>query len=250
MEQQSQDSQGQSAPPSAAAYSPMNAMVDIIAGPSQAIDGIRGHNGWMWWPLLTTFAVTIGITVFYTLWVDFPWLVEETIRALPADTPPENEDAIRDFMSPNKQAMFGVVGIILITFIIYALQAVYLNLVTKMAVGDQFKFGDWFAFSAWTGFVGIFNSIIMLGVILTSSSNQVGQESLLPLSFNTLFIHAAPGEPWFTWGNSLTLVNIWILVLMAIGYSRWTKASIGKSFAITSAPWIALFGIWALTIGG
>jgi hypothetical protein len=246
MEQQNQDPQASST----ATYSPINAMMDIIAAPGQAMDGVRGHNGWMWWPLLTTFIVSIGATVFYALWVDFPWLIEETIRALPPESTPETEDAVRDFMSPNKQAMMGAVGIVIVTFLIYAIQSVYLNLVTKMTVGDQFKFGDWFSFSVWTGFVGIFNSIIMLGVLLSSSTNQVGQESLLPLSFNTLFIHAAPGEPWFTWGNSLTLVNIWMLALMAIGYQRWTKASLGKSIAVTSAPWVALFGVWALTISG
>jgi len=244
MEQQDQAPQAQAA----TGYSPMKAMMDIIAAPGQAMDGVRGHNSWLWWPLLTSLLVTIAITILYVMWVDFPWLIEETIRSLPADSPPESADAVRDFMSPNKQMMFAVLGLTVVTFIIYAVQSAYLNIITKFTVGDQFKFGDWFSFSAWTAFPGIFGAIIMLGVILTSGSNQVGQQDLVPLSFNTLFIHAEPGEPWFTWGNSISLINIWMLVLMSIGYSRWTGASLVKSTAITWAPWVAMFGIWALMI--
>jgi Yip1-like protein len=250
MDPQSSDPQGQPGSQGTAAYTPFNAMMDIIAAPGQAMDGVRGHNSWLWWPLLTTIILSIAVSVFYVFWVDFPWLIEETIRALPADSPPETEQAVRDFMSPDKQAMFSVIGITLITFVIYAVQALYLNLVTKMSVGDQFKYGDWFSFSAWTAFVGVFNIIIMFGVILSANTNQLAQQDLVPLSFNSLFIHAEPGDPWFTWANSLTLVNIWTLVLMSIGYNRWTQASMAKSTVITWAPWVALFGVWALTVSG
>lgn len=231
-----------------AKYTPFNAMMDIIAAPGTAMDGVRGHNSWLWWPLLVSVGVAIAGAVYYAFWVDFPWLVEETIRALPEDSPPESADQIRDFMSPAFQAGSAAIAVPIITLIIYAIQALYLNLVTKMTGSDEFGFGDWFSFSAWTAFPNMFNSLIMFGVLLTASTNQVGQESLLPLSMNTLFIGAAPGDPWFTWGTSLTLVNIWVLVIMGIGYQRWTKASLGKSMAITWAPWVLLFGGWAAMV--
>ena len=87
-----------------------------------------------------------------------------------------------------------------------------------------------------------------LVVIAMADNNQVGQGDLVPLSMNNLFIHASPGDPWFTWGISLGLVNIWMLVLMSIGYARWTGASMVKSSIIAVLPWAAIFGIWAAII--
>ncbi len=229
-------------------YSAFSAMLDIFAAPRKAMEGVRGHKAWLWWPLSINLLLTVGVSLYYVNWVDFPWLIEETIRALPDDAPAEAAEGIRGFMSPARQSLFSVLGIVVITFLIFTIQAVYLNLISKLTSGDKFGFGDWFSFSAWTSFVGVLNAIIMFGVILTADSNQLPQQDLLPLSFNSLFIQAEPGEPWFNWGNSITLINVWMLVLMAIGYNCWTKASMVKSAAITWAPWVLVFGIWAALI--
>jgi len=85
-------------------------------------------------------------------------------------------------------------------------------------------------------------------VILLADSNQVTAESLQVLSVNNLLLHAEPGDPWFRWGNSLTLVNLWMLALMSIGYARWTGASMLKSAIIACLPWVLIFGIWAAMI--
>jgi hypothetical protein len=229
-------------------YTVFNAMVDIVAAPGKALDQVKDRTRWLWWPLLIILLVSAGSLAFYNYWVDFDWLIDETIRALPADTPPEAGDRVRDFMSPGTNTMTGIIAIVVITFIIYSVQAVYLNLANKVTTGAEIRYGQWFSFSAWTGFVGVFNSLIMLIVIAMADNNQVGQSDLVPLSMNSLFIHASPGDPWFTWGISLGLVNIWMLVLMSLGYARWTGASMVKSSIIAVLPWAAIFGIWAAII--
>lgn len=229
-------------------YSVFNAMVDIIAAPGKALVEIREHTAWLWWPLLLSLVVGIGATAYYIAWVDFDWLIEDTVRSLGPDAPPEAADQIRSFMSPAKSIAFGAAGIVAFTAVIYLAQSVYLHLATKLASDAEIRFGQWFAFSAWTGFVGIFNSLLVFGVVLTADSNQLPQQELMPLSMNQLFIHAAPGEPWFTWGNSLSLANLWIFALMCLGYARWTGASMMKSAIVVLLPWVALFGIWAALI--
>ena len=49
-------------------------------------------------------------------------------------------------------------------------------------------------------------------------------------------------------GGALNLTNLWMLVLMSIGYSRWTGASMTKSAIIASLPWVLIFGVWAAMI--
>jgi hypothetical protein len=81
-----------------------------------------------------------------------------------------------------------------------------------------------------------------------SDSNQLSQQGLQVLSINSLFVHASAGDPWFTWASSLTLINVWTLFLMSIGYARWTGAGIVKSSIIACLPWVLIFGIWAIMI--
>ena len=76
----------------------------------------------------------------------------------------------------------------------------------------------------------------------------MAENSYSVLSLNSLLVHASPGEPWFRWASSLTLINFWMIFLMSIGYARWTGASMMKSTIIAVLPWAAIFGIWATMI--
>lgn len=233
----------------AAAYTVFNAMVDIIAAPSRALDEIRQHPRWCWWPLLLLLTVTIGAFAWYYTWVDFDWLVNDTIRqAINGGAPPEQAEQIRAFMSPTRQLLFTTIGIVLFSLCVYAIQAVYLHLVNKIVGDPSLGYGQWFSFSVWTGFVGIVNGVVMLVVILLADSNQLPVDRLVPLSMNSLFIQAEAGDAWFTWGNSLTLVNFWMLWLITVGFSRWTRSSMAKSALVAVTPWALIFGIWAILI--
>jgi len=50
----------------------------------------------------------------------------------------------------------------------------------------------------------------------------------------------------YTWASSISLVSIWTVVLISIGYARWTGAEIMKSTIIAALPWVLIFGIWGL----
>jgi len=228
-------------------YGVSNALIDIIAAPGKALDEVKTRVSWLWAPLGITLVLTIAAVVSYNLWVDFDWLVEETIRtALPPGSDPAAAAPIRSFMKPAVMIVSGVAGVIGVTLFIYLLQSLYLHLVNKAAGDPSLSFGQWFAFSAWTAFPGVFGAVAMFVVMLLAENNQVGQAELSPLSLQSLFIHAEPTSPWFIWGSSLQLTNFWMLALMTIGFMRWTGSSLLKSALIACAPWVLLFGIWGV----
>lgn len=229
-------------------YTPFNAMVDIVAAPGRALDAIKPHTSWFWWPLLVSVLVACAAFAYYYTWVDFDWLVDETIAALPAENRAEAADGVRAFMSPTSSIVTTCLAIVIMTFLIYAIQSAYLHVVTKLATSAEIGYGQWFNFSAWTAFVNVIGSIAIFVVIFLADNKQLGQDALSPFSMNSLFIHANMGDPWFNWGNSLSLVNIWILFLMSIGYARWTGSSIVKSTIIAVLPWALIFGVWAVLI--
>ena len=227
-------------------YSVFNAMVDIVAAPGKALDEIRLHTSWLWWPLLITVLLASGMMIYYYSWVDFPWLVEETIRQVPAENRAESADAIRKFMSVGTSTWTTVIAIVIMSFVIYTIQATYLHLANKLTTGAEIGFGKWFSFSVWTAFVGVFGPLAAFVVIFMADSNQLATQDLQVLSLNSLLIHASAGDPLFTWASSLTLINFWTLFLMSIGYARWTGAGIVKSTIIAVLPWVLIFGVWGL----
>ncbi len=226
-------------------YSVFNAMIDIIASPGKALDEIRPHTSWLWWPLLISIVLAAGLFAYYYSWVDFPWLVDETIRQLPAENRAESAEAIRKFMQQGQTMWFTLAGVVVMSFVIYTILAVYFHLVNKMTSGAEIGFGQWFSFSVWVSFVGIFGSIAALIVIATADSNQLASTSLQPLSLNALLVKASPGDTWHTWASSLSLVTFWTIFLSAMGFGRWTGASTTKSWVVAILPWALIFGFWA-----
>lgn len=227
-------------------YSIFNAMVDIIAAPGKALDEIKLHTSWLWWPLLISVLLASGLMLYYYNWVDFPWLIEETIRQLPAEDRAEAAGPIRQFMSAGTSSWTTVIAIVVMSLIIYAIQATYLHLANKLTTGAEIGFGQWFSLSVWTGFVSVFDALAAFVMIFMAGSNQLAAEKLQVLSLNSLLVHASAGDPLFTWASAISLVSIWTIVLASIGYARWTGAEIVKSAIIVALPWVLIFGVWGL----
>lgn len=227
-------------------YSVFNAMTDIVASPSSAFDHIKEHTSWLWWALLVNLLLGMAVYAYYYSWVDFPWMVEETIRNVPAENRAEAAESIRQFMKPTTTIIFTLALIAVITFVTYIAHAVYLNLANKMTIGADIRFGQWFSFTSWVNFVGVFASLAALVVILMADNNQLASTDLQPLSLNALLVHARPGETWATWATTLSLISVWSIFLTAVGFRRWTGASTSKSWVIAVLPWVVIFGIWAL----
>ncbi len=229
-------------------YSVINAMVDIIASPTRALDEIRGHTAWLWVPLIISMVVSCAAFAFYYSWVDFDWLVEETIAGLPPESRAEAAPGVRSFMSPTSSIAITIASIVFVTFVLYALFAAYYHLVAKIATSAELKYGQWFSLNVWAGFPQIFGAIAMFVVILMADSNQLAQHKLSPLSFNEIFIHAEPGDKWFNWGNAVHLLQLWSLYLVALGFSRWTGSSLVKGLVVAAIPLVLIYGIWAALV--
>jgi len=226
-------------------YSIFNALGDIIAAPGTALEQIRSRTSWLWWPLLINLVLGVAAALYYVYWVDFPWLVDDVIAHLPQGSGSQAADAIHKFMSPGKNAITSGVGITVVTFLIYTLEAAYFHLANKLGSGADVGFGQWFSLASWSGFVNVFGALAVFVVILTASTNQLPQQALSPLSLNGLVIHAEPGQPWFTWGSSLSLLTFWNIILLGMGYARWTGSPTPKAMLVTLIPWVLIFGAWA-----
>lgn len=229
-------------------YTVVNAMIDIIAAPTRALDEIRNHTAWLWIPFLLVIGLSSGAFVYYFNWVDFDWLVEETIRGLPAESRSEAAPGVRGFMNPTTSSAITVASIVFVSLILYAIFAAYYHLVAKITTNAELKYGQWFSLQVWANFPSIINALGMFAVIFMAGSNQIGQQELMPLSLNELFIGAEPGDPWFNWATSTNLLQLWTTALAGLGFARWTGSSLVKGMIVAFLPLIAIYGIWAALV--
>jgi hypothetical protein len=229
-------------------YTVVNAMVDIIAAPTRALDEIRNHTAWLWVPFLLVVGLSSAAYFYYFNWVDFEWLVEETVRGLPAESRAEAAPRVRSFMTPTTNTAITLASILVVSLLLYAIFAAYYHLVAKITTEAEVRYGQWFSLQVWANFPGIINALGIFAVIFLADSNQLGQQELMPLSMNQLFIGAEPGDPWFNWGNSTNLLQLWTTALAGLGFARWTSSSLAKGMIVAFVPLIAIYGIWAALV--
>lgn len=226
-----------------------NALVDIIAAPSKALDEVRDRVSWLWVPLGIVMVLTIASMVAYYAWVDFDWLVDQAVAdALQAGADPSAAAGIRSFMESGTMITVTVVSIVVVTLLIYTIQSIYLHLVNKITGNPDLRFSQWFALSAWTAFPMVFQALSSFGVLAVAGNRQLPQEDLSPLSLQSLLINADSGSPWAAWGSSITVISFWTIGLLALGIMRWTGASTLKAVIIAALPSVLIYGVWALVV--
>jgi hypothetical protein len=125
--------------------------------------------------------------------------------------------------------------------------AVYYLLAGKIA-GVNRSFRHWLALSAWTSLPTVLAVIPAALVLLTATSNQVGQDSLQALSLNELFFKLEPGETGFTLLTNINLFTFVSLYLGAVGVKVWSSRSWLFSIVFSVLPLILIVGIWALYV--
>ena len=107
--------------------------------------------------------------------------VEEDLRrlqsrlgeGLPAEDRAEREGVIRQFMQPGRTMWITVIGVVVISPVIYTIQAAYLHLANKLVTGADIRFGSWFSFAAWAYFVSVFGALAGFGIGNMVQANSV-----------------------------------------------------------------------------
>jgi hypothetical protein len=226
--------------------SAFGSLINIFLEPRKTLDDVRQHTNWLWWPLLLTFGAVILTIVAYYGMADW-----DVIRQQQADAM-SNYNLTKDQiaqalagMSRTKIIMQGSIAVVIIFGLIYLIQALYLFLAAKIVGAEVQGFGSWFSFTAWTYFPGFLGSLAALVAIL-AYGKQATFVSVDVTSLNTLIFKLPADHSWFNYANTIHLALFWSIALMTIGFSAWSKSSLGKSAAIVLAPHVLLYGIWAL----
>ena len=194
-------------------------------------------------PILLLSIALVSFQVGWVTMTDRQFLVDELVDQALATNPNARESEIRPRLENISPAIL-VVPTIVITPIaltaLSALMAAYLNFISKFGL-REYTFRHWWSLVSWTSLPSLLLGLAGWAVILSSTNGQIPRTSLSPLSIVNL-LALDSGKSML---QSLSLPQIWSQVLMVIGYQSFTGKSLGKSAAITLAPFVLIYGIWA-----
>lgn len=218
---------------------------NIFLEPQKALQDIRPHGRWVWYPFIISIALSIIVTLWYFSTVDMNWLSQETLARLSGKYSADQQQAILATMTRSRFLTFGIVGAILVSIVLWLLQALYYFFAAKIGGYKEQSYGSWFSFSVWTSFPNIV-ATIAAGITYLFASRQTSFTSLDVTSLNTLLFHLPPSARFAGIANSVHLTTFWVLGLMIVGFSLWTRKSLGKSTVIVLAPWVVIYALWII----
>jgi hypothetical protein len=220
----------------------MQNLIDILTAPSAVFARLKEKPTILFPWFLIVVSVASSQTGFFLL-VDPDYLVDQLVEQALASNPGVGENQLRQNMSNVSPTVFAgssAIASVVILTVIMALNAVYLNFMSKFGHG-QYSFKAWFSMLAWTGIPTLFVALAAWVSILSANNGLISLASLQPLSIDSLLGLDSNKQLL----QNLNLPQFWSMGLMVLGYRHWTGASTTKSAVITLAPFILIYGIWA-----
>lgn len=229
---------------STASPSAFGSLLNIFLEPRKTFEDVRPHTAWLWYPLILALGALVVVFVSYYGTADW-----DVIRQQQSDILSNyhlTRDQINQALSSltrTKLVLQTSIGLTIFFAIIYLIQALYLFLAAKVTGSEVTSFGAWFNFTCWAYFPSFLGSIASLAAFI-AYGKQATFMSVDVTSLNTLIFKVPMDSPWFSMLSNLHLALFWSFALMAIGFSAWTKKSLGKSATIVLAPHVLIYGIW------
>ncbi len=225
--------------------SPLATLGNIFVDPAKAYDDIRGHNRWLWWPLILMVVASIAMSAIFFSHADAKAMFAQQMAAQHQHLTPEQMQATAKFRSPMVLMASGVFGSLIGIPVVYLIFALYYFLIAKLAGWNEQGFGSWFSFAVWSGFPGILAPVISTVVFLLRGTAASSFQDVDVLSFNALLFHLPATDKWYAMVSGFSPISIWVIALSIFGLARWTKRGAGYATPVVLAPLVIFYGLMA-----
>ena len=225
--------------------SPLKALQTIILKPNQVFSRLKGTPNWSWLPFIVVIVMSALPQWLYFNTVDMEWYADKIIAMEYAGVSPSEQAQARHIMLQQDMGSFTTFAVVFSVLLTYAIFALYLHKVTRIDEENILSFGDWYGFMWWATLPFAFFSAISVLIILFLGGPQLSPEYLGLFSVAGLL--GIPMESdWYGWAQGIGLDTLWVGYLIAVGVSRWTRLSTRQSYTIAAAPFVGIWGVWAL----
>ncbi|HEX9173168.1 MAG TPA: YIP1 family protein [Telluria sp.] len=196
-----------------------------------------------WLPLVLLIAASAGVLMWYFAVVDFAWLQDRMFASMRDAA--QREQAGKVMSRGTLQTMSVAAAVAGIPFVA-AVTALYLTLVSKFT-HSELPFGKGFALALWSSVPILLVQILGAIQIALNPDGRLDLGQLNPVSLNQLFFHIEMGRPWSSLLDSVSVVSIWNMVLLVIGYQVWTRVPRATAAKVVLIPYAVIYAIWAVS---
>ncbi len=229
--------------PAAEAQAPINHVGRIFGAlfsPKTTFEEIVRRPGWIA-PIILLTILSLGVSVLLGQKVSWERVVARSIEQSPraqqlSAERREQQIAIGAKIARVAVYVFGTLGSLIFTVI---MAAIFLGAFNLLA-GAGVRFGTAMAISSHALMPSAISSVLAIVVLLVKSSDTIDPNHLLATNLGALVSSDAP--KWLEkLAASVDIFWIWILVLLAIGFSaaNTKKVSMGKALGIVFGLYVA-----------
>ncbi|MEP2651599.1 MAG: Yip1 family protein, partial [Paraglaciecola sp.] len=212
---------------------PFQAMKDVFIKPNQVFATIKETHNWSWIPFIVISLITVIPIYLYFNFIDFDWYRDLIIQSTGGDLSPIEKENMTKAMQQPQLLWASVFGAVIANIIANAVLALYLNITTKSDEECIQGYTDWYGFTWWASIPSIFTSLLALLILGFSNDPQLAPISLGPTSL-AFILSVEMNSAWFSLAQSIRLESIWVMYLIAVGLSQWTKLPIKKTYIIAT----------------
>ena len=229
-------------------------LTGIIWEPKPVFEDLAARPRW-WAPIIlltilsivfvTAFSRRVGIDAFMRQQMDKQFQTNPQMAQMSAE---QRERLMSVSATYAKYSMFGgaVVGIAVSTLLVAAIMLGSLNLLG----GAGLKFREAFSVTSYSFLPSAISTVLTLVVMLLKNPEDFDLQRPLPANLGA-FLSTQTTPKWLiAFASSFDLFTIWVMLLMALGFSVVAKKmSFGKSLTLVLIPW-ALYVLIKVGLAG
>ena len=230
-------------PSPGAKYSAVQRMWMMFTSPGEVFADIGVKPTWVL-IMVTLVILGVGIQLVIAPHIDY----EATIRARLADRADEiNDQQIEQMVEQGEKfAKFGPIAALVIAPIVWAIMAAVFLVMLKI-VGSEIDFVKTLSAVLHGYWPPTVVALVLTGILI-QRVGTVPQQDLANIVKASIGAFMSPDSPaWLTAAaGTISIFNIWTVVLLIIGFTAAAKISRGKAAVAVLVPW----GAWIVAKAG
>lgn len=218
-------------------------IVDTFLAPSKTFRDINRSASW-WLPFVIIAIFSIGFVAVVDKQIGFEKVNENQMRMNPKQyerleqlPPDQRERQLEIGAKISRYIAYGFSGI---NLVIMAIMALVLWGSFSFGAGAQVSFGKSMAVVVYANLIGILKALLAV-IAIFAGANSENFTFQNPVASNLGFlIDPTQNKVLYALGSSIDVINLWIVALVAIGFTCICKVKKGTSFAIVFGWWVLL----------
>ncbi|MGH9580769.1 MAG: YIP1 family protein [Terriglobales bacterium] len=242
------------APEAAAPLSEIERLTSMFFAPSKTFADLKRKTTWATWiaPFLLTAVIGLGYVITVQKKVTFEQVTRNNLSLSPKaqarlEQLPADQQARQMEISVKATRIFSygfsVVSLIFLTIIAAVLMATF-----NFGVGAELNFKTSMAIVLYSSVLGIVKSLLAI-VTLLAGADPEGFVIQNPVATNPgYFLNPAGSRFLYSLASAVDAVQIWILVVTAIGFAAVSKMSRGTTLTVVFG-WYLVFTLLGAGLG-